>query len=268
MKLLIQISDTHFGTEQTPVVESLVRLVFDQSPELIILSGDITQRARRSQFRAAKVFLSRLGKIPVLAIPGNHDIPLFSPAARFLWPYRNYRHEISGDLEPEFETADLLVSALNTTRWYRHIDGEVSEEQVERVARRIECATANQLRIVVAHHPVYVVGPEDKHNLLHGYESAVRRWAQAGADLILGGHIHLPYVGALHESMDGLARRVWAIQAGTATSWRIRYDAGNSVNLIRYRTGLDERCCVVERWDYRTGSQRFELMQSHDLNCE
>jgi len=115
MKTLIQISDTHFGTERPPVVEALVRFVRDQAPGLIILSGDITQRARRSQFRAARAFLDRLGDVPMLVIPGNHDIPLFNPAARIFWPYRNYRRELGGNLEPEFESEDVLAIALNTT---------------------------------------------------------------------------------------------------------------------------------------------------------
>ena len=268
MKLLIQISDTHFGTEQPPVEEALVRLVLEQAPALIILSGDITQRARRSQFRAARAFLNRLGDRPILTIPGNHDISLFNPVARIFWPYKSYQSELGDNLEPEFESDELLAIAVNTTRNHRHIDGEVSQEQIERVARRLERAATNQLRIVVTHQPVWVTQTEDRHNLLHGHEEAVRGWASAGADLILGGHIHLPYVGALHESFSGLPRRMWAVQAGTATSRRVRYGAGNSVNLIRYRSSRNERYCVVERWDYQPESYCFAPVAFNELNCD
>jgi 3',5'-cyclic AMP phosphodiesterase CpdA len=250
------------------VVEALVRFVRDQAPGLIILSGDITQRARRSQFRAARAFLDRLGDVPMLVIPGNHDIPLFNPAARIFWPYRNYRRELGGNLEPEFESEDVLAIALNTTRRYRHIDGELSHQQIERAASRLERAETDQLRIVVTHQPVCVTQPEDKHNLLHGSDEAVRRWAAAGADLILGGHIHLPYVCALHESMEGLPRRTWAVQAGTATSARVRYGAENSANLIRYRNGANGMQCEVERWDYQSGLLCFVPVVSHVLDCE
>lgn len=107
-----------------------MRLVQDEAPELAVLSGDITQRARREQFCAAKTFTDRLEVPLLIAIPGNHDIPLFNFVARFLNPYGNYRREFGNDLEPMFESDRLLVIALNTTRRYRHTDGEVSNAQI------------------------------------------------------------------------------------------------------------------------------------------
>jgi 3',5'-cyclic AMP phosphodiesterase CpdA len=267
MSLVLQISDPHFGTEQPPVVEALVRLVRDQAPTLVVLSGDITQRARRRQFRAARAFVDRLGAPATLAIPGNHDIPLFNLAARLFTPYANHCREFGADLEPVFESEQLLVIALNTTRIYRHKDGEVSARQIARVARRLERATPYQLRIIVTHQPVAVTRPQEETNLLHGRAAAVRSWAQAGADLILGGHIHLPYVLALHERFAGLRREVWAVQAGTAVSWRVRSDAGNSVNLFRY-AGVQRhrRCVAVERWDYSEPQQCFLPATINELN--
>lgn len=267
MSLVLQISDPHFGTEQPPVVEALVRLVRDQAPTLVVLSGDITQRARRRQFRAARAFVDRLGAPAMLAIPGNHDIPLFNLAARLFTPYVNHCREFGSDLEPMFESEQLLVIALNTTRIYRHTDGEVSAGQIARVARRLERATPSQLRVVVTHQPVAVTRAQEQTNLLHGREAAVRSWAHAGADLILGGHIHLPYVLALHEQFAGLRREVWAVQAGTAVSWRVRHDAGNSVNLLRYAgVRRHRRCVAVERWDYSEPQQCFLLTTINELS--
>jgi len=267
MSVVLQISDPHFGTEQPPVVEALVRLVCDQAPTLVVLSGDITQRARRRQFRAARAFIDRLGAPATLAIPGNHDIPLYNLAARLFTPYANHCREFGADLEPVFESEQLFVIALNTTRIYRHKDGEVSAEQIARVAQRLERATPYQLRIIVAHQPVAVTRPQEETNLLHGCEAAVRSWAHAGADLILGGHIHLPYVLALHRQFAGLPREVWAVQAGTAVSWRVRHDAGNSVNLLRY-AGVQRhhRCVAVERWDYSESRECFLPATINELN--
>ncbi len=265
IKPLIHISDPHFGTEQPPVVEALVRLVHEETPELVVLSGDITQRARRSQFRAAKTFTDRLNVPTMLVIPGNHDIPLYNFAARLFNPYGNYCREFGDDLEPMFESDQLLVIALNTTRRYRHTDGEVSKAQIERVARRLEIAAATQLRIVVTHQPVCVIQTKDEDNLLHGRACAVRRWAAAGADLILGGHIHLPFVCALHERYDVLARPVWAVQAGTAVSWRVRHGGSNSINLIRYGALQRQRHCAVERWDYVASTQSFAKVATDAL---
>jgi len=195
MSLVLQISDPHFGTEQPPVVEALVRLVRDQAPTLVVLSGDITQRARRRQFRAAGAFVDRLGAPATLAIPGNHDIPLFNLAARLFTPYANHCREFGADLEPVFESEQLLVIALNTTRIYRHTDGEVSAAQIARVARRLERATPSQLRIVVTHQPVAVTRPQEETNLLHG-RAAAQQHRRGGARLVA---VELHFLLAAHR---------------------------------------------------------------------
>lgn len=268
MTSLIQISDTHFGTEQAEVVEALVRLVHRQAPDLVVLSGDITQRARRVQFRAARTFVDRLNVPATLVIPGNHDIPLFNLAARGFDPYGNYSEVFGTNLEPEFESEDLLVLCVKTTRRYRHKNGEVSTEQINRVARRLGQATKRQIRIVVTHQPVHVIEAEDEGNLLRGHENAVPVWADAGADLVLGGHIHLPYVRGLHLERDGLARRLWAVQAGTAISRRLRKGTANSINLIRSEGDGNLRFCTVERWDYAPSVQSFEQVARDALPCD
>lgn len=255
--MLLHISDPHFGTEQPPVVEALLRLAARVQPELVMLSGDITQRARRSQFRAARAFVDRLGAVPTLVIPGNHDIPLFNVAARLLAPYANFERAFGEELEPVHESPRLLLIALNTTRPRRHKNGELSREQIERAARRLREAQDGQLRAVVVHQPIAVTRAEDEQNLLRGHAAAIEAWSDAGADLVLGGHIHLPYVLALHERLPGLARRLWAVQAGTAVSRRVRDGAPNSVNLIRWAGALPTGRCVIERWDYSAAAGGF-----------
>lgn len=260
MSVLLQISDTHFGTEQAPVVAALEALARRESPDLVVLSGDITQRARRGQFRAARAFVDRLGA-PVLAIPGNHDIPLFDLGARVLRPYAHYRTAFGDDLEPVHATSDLMVVCVNTTRWYRHTDGEVSADQIERVVRHLASATADQLRVVVVHQPVAVLRAEDEHDRLRGHAAALRRWAASGADLVLGGHIHLPYVIPL----SGLARRMWAVQAGTAVSSRVREGVPNSVNVVRWGRHAGQGRCAIERWDYAAGGAVFARAHVTDV---
>jgi len=250
--LLLQVSDPHFGTERPDAVAALRRLAQAARPDVLLLSGDITQRATRAQFAAARAFVDSLD-VPVrLVIPGNHDIPLFNLALRLAAPYARYRAAFGTELEPEHDGADVLVLAVNTTRWWRHQDGELSAAQVERVAARLARARPAQWRLVVVHQPVAVTREADRPNLLHGHEQAVRRWAEAGADIVLGGHIHLPYVLPLHEHRPGLPRPLWAVQAGTAVSDRVRSDAGNSVNLLRMGA-----TCRVERWDHAPGAPHF-----------
>jgi 3',5'-cyclic AMP phosphodiesterase CpdA len=257
--MLLHISDPHFGTEQPPVADALVRLARDERPEVVVLSGDITQRARRHQFDAARDFVDRLQAPRTLAIPGNHDIPLFNLAARLFAPYANFAHGFGAELEPVYETPRVLVLTVNTTRPHRHKNGEVSPQQIERVAQRLRAAHEGQLRIVAVHQPIAVMRKEDVHDRLLGHARAIEAWSHAGADLVLGGHIHLPYLLALHEQCAGLARRMWAVQAGTAVSRRVRDGVPNSVNIVRWCSdALPDGMCMVERWDYAAHAQAFE----------
>lgn len=250
MSVVLHISDTHFGTEVPAVVEALVQLAQEQRPALVVLSGDITQRARAAQFSAARAFVDRLGA-PVLAIPGNHDIPLFDLWTRWRAPYARYSAAFGAELEPVHRSAGLLVVGVNTTRAWRHKHGEVSGPQIQRVARELEGASAEQLRVVVVHQPVAVVRAQDAMHRLRGHAEALQRWASAGADLVLGGHIHLPYIAPV----QGLARPLWALQAGTAVSSRVRPGVPQSVNLLRWEAGAGR--CRIERWDHSAAEGRF-----------
>ena len=252
MSVLLQISDPHFGTEQPPVVEALVALARQHRPDLLVLSGDITQRARPAQFRAARTFVDRLG-VPLLAVPGNHDIPLFDLWTRLRRPYARHVAVFGTELEPLHSSPDLMVVCVNTTRAWRHKHGEVSGLQIERVARTLAVAKAEQLRVVVVHQPVAVTRSDDVPNRLRGHAAALQRWATAGADLVMGGHIHLPYVMALH----GLARPMWTVQAGTAVSSRVREGVPNSVNLLRWGADSSSGCCQIEQWDYSPDDRAF-----------
>jgi 3',5'-cyclic AMP phosphodiesterase CpdA len=251
------------------VVEALLRLANTLQPDLVVMSGDITQRARRVQFSAAQAFVGTFGATPFVVVPGNHDIPLYNLFARVAHPYANYRRVFGDDLEPVFESAELLVIGVNTTRAYRRKDGEVSVQQVERVARRLDHATARQLRVVVTHQPVVAARANDIRNLLHGREHAIERWSQAGVDLILGGHIHLPYVTPLHVAYKGLPLQMWAVQAGTSLSSRVRGTVPNSVNVIDYdASNTSARRAIVTRWDFNQASASFEPNMQHELDLD
>jgi 3',5'-cyclic AMP phosphodiesterase CpdA len=245
MSLLLQVSDTHFGTEVPQVVADLQALARAQRPQLVVLSGDITQRARRAQFDAARRFVDGLGA-RVLTIPGNHDVPLFNVPARLLAPYGGYARRF-GTVAPEHVGERLLVIGVNTTRWWRHKHGELSQRQVQSVAERLRQARPAQLRVVVIHQPLQVLEPGDEHDCLRprGMSRAdiVEAWSTAGADLVLSGHIHRSFIVPFADGGKGL----WCVQAGTAVSRRVRRGEPNSVNLIRWTDGE----CVVEQWDHR-----------------
>ena len=264
MSILLHISDTHFGTEQAVVVQALQVLARERLPDVLVFSGDITQRARPAQFRAARRLCDDLGIARMLALPGNHDIPLFDVLARATRPYGNYLQAFGPRLEPTLETDDFLVIGVNTTRASRHKNGEVSLEQVHRAATLLQGARPRQLRVVVTHQPAAVMRAEDEHDRLRGADQALQIWSKAGADLVLGGHIHLPYVLDLRDRPEPTARPMWCVQAGTAVSSRVRHGTCNSVNLIHWNAVPPgrPRKCRVERCDYQAEKGWFETVKS------
>lgn len=262
MSLVLHMSDPHFGTEQPDVCAALLQLAQQVQPDVAILSGDVTQRARRGQFAAARRFLDTLDAPVKLVIPGNHDIPLFNLAERFFNPYGNYRREFGEELDPQFSNKDLFIIGVNTTRPWRHKDGEVSAQQIEHVSQKLQRALPHQLRIVVVHQPVFVERDSDRENLLHGHNLAIKAWSVAGADLILSGHIHLAYVRNLKEQLQDLPSRTWIVSAGTALSKRLRDGHPNSVNLIHYNLADMPHTCKVDRMDYDAISSRFIIAKT------
>ena len=263
MTRILHLSDPHFGTELPDVVNALRQLMHELTPEVLVLSGDITQRARPRQFRAARAFLDSLAVPQTLVIPGNHDIALFNPFKRALVPYRDYRRILGAGLDPVIDEFDLLLIGVNTTRRYRHVNGEISGQQIRTVSDRLRAATRSQLRIVVTHQPAWVMRQQDLHDRLRGNVPALREWSKAGVDLILGGHIHLPYIAAVHEKLAGLERPLWVVQAGTAVSSRLRLEAGNSVNLIEHQPAASH--CAVSQWDYQPATGRFASVRQTTL---
>ena len=254
---LLQISDMHFGTEQPPVVQALRAMAIAQRPDVLVVSGDITQRAREAQFRNARQFCDSLQVAQMLALPGNHDIPLLNLFSRALRPYAAYLRWFGPTLEPAISLPSLCLIGVKTTRRWRHKNGEVSDRQIADVSTRLRQASAGQLRVVVVHQPVHVLRDSDEHDRLRNWQPALQAWSAAGADIVMGGHIHLPYVCEMPAQTGGLVRRLWCVQAGTAVSSRIRQEAPNSVNLIDYRPENGLGGCRVERWDFDATSASF-----------
>jgi 3',5'-cyclic AMP phosphodiesterase CpdA len=265
--LLMHVSDPHFGTERSAVADALLRLAHRERPDLVVASGDITQRATPAQFAAARRYLDELKAPALMVLPGNHDIPLLNLAARLFTPLARYQAAFGPDLAPLVDAPAWLVQGVNTTRRWRHKNGEVSAEQVDRVARRLAAARPTQLRVVVVHQPIAVARRQDEPDLLRGRERAIREWSRAGADLILGGHIHLPYVLPLQSLDPSLPRAMWAVQAGTAISSRIRPEAGPSVNLIR-RAADNSPVWTIERWDHLAGDGEFGQVDALAVTCD
>lgn len=263
--VLLHVSDPHFGTERTEVCQALVRLAHQQVPDVVVLSGDITQRAWRRQYAAAGRLMAQLPGHHVV-VPGNHDLPLFHLWQRWRRPYANFAQVFGPQREPIHDSANWLVVGVDSTRPWRHKHGQLDDNQVGRVATRLAQADVGQLRVVVAHHPLRASTPADHHNLVRGHAQAAAAWSQAGADLVLGGHVHLPYILPLGQPAPPSQGGGWVVQAGTAVSQRVRGRVPNSVNLIRWAGGNATQC-QVERWDHQAKSGEFLPVAHQVLSC-
>ena len=239
---LAHISDPHFGTEDPPVCTALTRDLLREAPDLVVLTGDVTQRARTGEFLAARAFLDGLAPLPVLALPGNHDLPLFDLFVRFSAPYGRFLRYISPSLCPIWQKRELGILGINSTRLLRHKHGDLPMELIDEVARELE-RMPQRFKVVALHHPLTVLGGGDRNNRVRHAEEAIGRWSEAGADLFLGGHIHLPSCVA-----GGHPRKQTVfVQAGTSVSTRRRGRCPNSYNIIRFETVGTRRMHIQQR---------------------
>lgn len=264
MTSLIHLSDLHFGKEVRPVTEALLRFSREKAPGLVVVTGNVTAGAHPDQFKAARTFIDRLAPAR-LVVPGTRDMPGFGPE-RMLAPHERFRRAFGHDLEPSFESRGMLVIALDSTRRQLFDGGAVSAAQIERCAHRLEHAADTQLRIVVLHHPLAAGRPQEQPRLLKGHEAAVGAWAEAGADLVLGGHLMSPSVVALHRRYEQLPKTMWAVQAGSASSERAG-EQGHSFNFIHFEPPKSRRrSMTIERWDFAPKTGKFHCMKSEELH--
>lgn len=265
MTTVLHISDLHFGTEVPAAVEALVRLARAQPPDVLIVSGDITQRARRVQFEAAQRFIERLAATQVLVLAGNHDVPLFDLPRRLLAPYGRFQRAFGSALEPRLDLPSLRIAGVHTTRAWRHVVGHVTPAQAARSAAWLAEAPPRALRIVVTHQPALVPDREDEADRLRGADAALRQWSQARVHLVLGGHIHRPYFQQAPAAREAGPHRLWVAQAGTAVSHRLRAPYPHSVNLLRETAPGHWQ---LQRWNLEPGAADFHCSQTLPLTTD
>ena len=268
MARLIHLSDLHFGAHEPHLVEAVEARVEEEKPDLVVISGDFTQRARTEQFQQACQFLERLREAghDVLAVPGNHDVPLYDVLRRFVSPLTRYRRYIDDTLCPLHELPGVTVLGINTARSLTFSDGRISEEQIKFIRDTFDRTDPKALRVLVTHHPLFAlpVGETGEVKRAAGRsELALDAAAESGVDMLLAGHHH---TASTHSARDLVTRAgpALVVQAGTATSHRLR-DEQQSFNRIDVDGG--EVTLTLQTWTgdkfVSRDAQRYRLEDDH-----
>jgi 3',5'-cyclic AMP phosphodiesterase CpdA len=261
---LVHLSDLHFGAHDDTLVEAVEGQVETLKPDLVVISGDFTQRARTEQFKEACRFLERLRERghEVLGVPGNHDVPLYDVLRRFLSPLTRYRRFVDETLCPFIELPGVAVLGINTARSLTFKDGRINERQVEFIRETFARTPAEAVRVLVTHHPLFAlkVG-EEMTPAIGRQELALDAVQDAGVDMLLAGHHHH---ASSHDASDLVTRvgSALVIQAGTATSTRVR-EQEQSFNAIDIADGT--ATITVHAWkddDFRpSDTKRYEWVE-------
>jgi 3',5'-cyclic AMP phosphodiesterase CpdA len=251
MGTIAHLSDVHFGRHDESIVAAVEAWLAERRPELVVISGDFTQRARVRQYQLAGQFVARLEAAghKLLCVPGNHDVPLYDVVRRFVRPLHRYRRFIDDDLCPFFENERLAVLGINTARSLTIKDGSISLEQMATIRQCFRDIAPGKTKILVTHHPLFAMPIGDEGELtkvVKRHTDALSAVAEAGVQILLAGHFHRTYAQSAREMVE-TAGPALVIQAGTATSTRLRGDELQSFNWIE---AAPERVELqVQRWD-------------------
>ncbi|MFN3280707.1 MAG: metallophosphoesterase family protein, partial [Tabrizicola sp.] len=234
------------GTVDARLIDPLVDLAHRLKPDLCVVSGDLTQRARAEQFHGAREFIARL-PAPVLSVPGNHDVPLYNLPARLLAPFVGYRRGLEAELEPDALLSDAVVQGVNTANPLAWKAGYLRPASVARLKAAFAAAAPGVWRIAVMHHAPVPAADGTAADMTYPAQ-ALAALSRAGADIMLSGHTHMP-----HMSLAGTAAGVLFLQVGTALSTRLK-TGSNDVALLSLSPGVVR----VESWLSPPGSRGFD----------
>jgi 3',5'-cyclic AMP phosphodiesterase CpdA len=252
MITLLHISDLHFGPPYHPEIgEALLRFAGQLDVDVIVASGDFTQRAKEEQFRQARAFLDRLPDVPLVVTPGNHDIPLYRLKERLFDPYRHYKRYISDELDSVTRIPGAVIVSINSTAPRLAItNGRIHRWQIELADEAFAGTPDDVQRIVVSHHHFAPPPDFEGATAMAAAKRALDAFTRMRVDLILGGHLHRAYIGNSLDVYSGADREhgIVIAQSGTTTSrrGRAREREKNSFNVLR----LDNRLIRVTHYMY------------------
>ncbi len=253
MRTVLHLSDLHFGRIDPPILAPLLAFIREAKPDLVAISGDLTQRARTAEFVAAREFLDQI-PFPQIVVPGNHDVPLHNLFARFARRLDHYRRYITADLQPVFADSEIAVVGVNTARAFTWKDGRINARQLKRLRATLGTVPSERTKIVVTHHP-FDLPAGASGNVVGRSRLAIKTLAECGVDLLLAGHFHIADTGqtAKRYKMPGYSAII--VSSGTSTSTRGRGQP-NSLNVLR----IDGPGVVIERRIWQASSGTFDVL--------
>ncbi|WP_417618264.1 metallophosphoesterase family protein [Parasphingorhabdus sp.] len=274
MARIAHLSDIHFGANDPNIVAATIDWLTEKRPDLVIISGDLTQRAREKQFQDAADYLGALRQngLPLLVIPGNHDVPLYDVFRRFASPLGRYKRYIAHDLCPWVETDEVAVLGINTARSLTIKDGRINEQQMQLIRQRFNNVTPDKTRILVTHHPLFAL-PIGRGNELGEaagrHQDALQAINDAGIHISLAGHFHRTYAEAA-KKMVAAAGPTLVIQAGTATSTRLRNQEPQSFNWLHVQPGnqMELQVIVWNGDDFQRASHVGFVLEGDEWHSE
>jgi 3',5'-cyclic AMP phosphodiesterase CpdA len=267
MVRIAHLSDIHFGAHNDNIVSATEAWLMERKPDLIIISGDLTQRAKEGQFLQAANYLGRLrtAGFPVMTVPGNHDVPLYNVFRRFAKPLDRYKRYIDDNLCPWFENDEIAVLGINTARSLTIKDGRINRAQIAMLRAHFSAVPHTKTRILVSHHPLFSMPIGEGGELSEAvgrHRDAVEAVADAGVHIALAGHFHRTYAEAASKMVES-ASSVLVMQAGTATSTRLRNEELQSFNWIHVQQN-DKIELQVIAWDGHMFRRGNHVSFTHD----
>jgi 3',5'-cyclic AMP phosphodiesterase CpdA len=259
MRTVVHLSDLHFGRVNSAIINPLIETVRQIAPDVVAVSGDLTQRARSHQFKEARAFLDTLPS-PQIVVPGNHDISAHNLFLRFFQPLDKYKAYITDDLQPFYEDEEIAISGVNTARSLVVKGGRINEEQIARIYEKFRRLDDRVTKILVSHHPFDLPEGHDEDDLVGRADKAMRVLAETGVDVFISGHLHVSYTGHTAKRYKISGHSALVVQAGTATSTRSRGEA-NSFNVVR----INHPHITIERLIWQPEKAFFDLSSTENF---
>lgn len=262
MRQILHISDVHFGPYFSPqAAEDVHRLAVDRGADLLIVSGDLTQRAKPSQFRDARRWLETF-PMPWVAVPGNHDVPMYRVWERVFKPYGAYQTHFDPEMEPVWQDDELFVVGTNTAFHWTIRDGRFTHASLRRLTDVLEASPRGLAKIVIAHHHMIPPPRFDTSRVTEMAREASALFSELGVEMVLSGHLHQSWIGTSEEYYPTGGRPVLLVHTGTTTSRRGRgwERRRNSCNWIT----IDDERVVVSHLLWRGPDAGFLDWSRHE----